>query len=663
MKTLIVLFAVGVAVAAHAQPEMVFGKLRYAICNVGDKDTILRNQTNLAHLHCPASGGAYNGLPERSVFDQQMKQWQQGADALRAAGVHPITYIAPDMWYGDPEKRTLIFDFYDKRWNQYEDYLGPRPAEPLAWGQVKADGSPIPYVYEGMKGYYWCTNQPADRQYVQGVIKMHVQYGSHGIFFDGPMNHGCFCGECEKQFREFLRTRYPEATRERILNGTKLEDVKLPQDKANLPLWAALRRFRCESLAKFLGDMRAWGRSLCPDFILTNNYCMWSGDPLGMVGIGEHPELYAPQVDILFDEAAYGGGPFMQDDGTRFSNGFHYDYLVAAAGSKPAVCTYLGIKDVPAEAKGNLAWLEIAESWASQCGKMQQTCNDAPIVEAFTQAGEFQVRHPELFAPAKPLADVGVWVSLQQALVGAPHYGMAMPRLLSDAGIACRVLTDADITADGLKGLKCLVAAGVPAVSDQQLVAIWKFMEAGGGMVAIGPTATMDDNGLPRETAASQPFGVGPETGQTQVDVGKGRLAWLSAREINGMPGYSRTALPADMVTKVGGGVRWAGRDQLLLAQAPPLPCEIRLYSVAPDRWRIYLVNYGVTKAGAVTDMKDLRFTMRLPGKMKVVSATASSTDDAALTPQKLAVTEQAGQATLTVPTLHIWCAVDVRLK
>jgi hypothetical protein len=670
MRVLMLLLFVLAATLAGAAPELTFGKLRYAICSTGDKEIILRNHINLAHLHCPASGGAYNGLPARAEFERQMASFQQGADALREAGVHPITYIAPDMWYGDPEKRTLIFDFYDKRWSDYADFLGPRPADPLAWGQRKPDGTPIPYVYRDQKGFYWCTNQPACRSYVQGVIKMHVQYGSHGVFFDGPCNHGCYCAECEKQFREFLRMQYPDAVRERLLNGSKLDEVKLPTDKTNLPLWAALRQFRCESLARFLRDMRAWGRSLCPDFVLTNNYCMWAGDPGGLVGIGEHPELYAREVDILFDEAAYGGGSFMQDDGTRLSNSFHYDYLVAAAGgagnlpARPAVCTYLGVKDAPAEARGNLAWLEIAEAWASQCGKMQQTFRDQPIVDAFTQAGEFQVKHPELFAPAQPLADVGVWVSLQQSIVGSPPYGMAMPRLLSDAGIACRVLTDGDITAEGLKGLRCLVAANVPAVSERQWTALKQFSGDGGKLVAIGEVATMDENALPRQLPTDQDWsfewalGYMPKPGSPM----SGRVSRFNLKDLEGVPTFARTALPAKTVLDIGRAVRGnLPADDLLLALAPKLPCEIRLYSVAPDRWRVYLVNYGVTKAGIVTDMSDVRFTLRLPAGRSIASATAYSNEPTA--PQPVSVLEREGLSILALPNLHLWAVLDIQLK
>jgi hypothetical protein len=234
-------------------------------------------------------------------------------------------------------------------------------------------------------------------------------------------------------------------------------------------------------------------------------------------------------------------------------------------------------------------------------------------------------------------------VSLQQALVGSPHYGMAMPRLLSDAGIACRILTDGDVTAAGLKGLRCVVAASVPAVSDGQLEALRQFIKNGGKLVAIGDVGTMEENALPRQPES--------ETG-----------LHMDRRDIAGLPGYARTALPADAVEAIGRAVRGnLPADDLLLALSPKLPCEIRLYSVAPDRWRIYLVNYGVTKAGVVTDMQDVRFTLRLPEGRSIVSAIAHSNEPAE--PQQVTVLQREGLTILAVPSLHIWSVLDVKLK
>ena len=110
MKSTVVVCVIGTWLVlgfGHAEdPDMVFGKLRYAIGAVEDKGTILRNHINLAHLHCPGSGWAYNGFPDRATFNKSMASGRS-ADELRARGAHPITYIAPYMWYGDKDKARL----------------------------------------------------------------------------------------------------------------------------------------------------------------------------------------------------------------------------------------------------------------------------------------------------------------------------------------------------------------------------------------------------------------------------------------------------------------------------------------------------------------------------------------------------------------------------
>ena len=648
-------------------PDMVFGKLRYAICDVGNKDTILRNHINLAHLHCPGSGWAYNGFPDRATFDKSMASWKAGAEDLRARGVHPITYIAPHMWYGDKDKRTLIFRFYDRFWQEYEDFLGPRPADPIVWTQLDKNLKPVVYKYGGMGGYYWCLNNALTRNYVAGVIKMHVTYGSHGVFFDGPCMFGCYCPDCERQFREFLTTAYPQATRERMLAGAKLSQIKIPTDKSNLPLFTAWKMFRCVSLARFLHDMRAHGRSVCPDFLLTNNYCMWSGDALGMAaGLGEHPEMYAKEVDILFDEAAYGAGPVMGDNGQRISNSFHYDYLVAAAGDKPAVCTFLGLKDATPQALPGLAWLEIAESWASQCVKMQQNFRSQPMCEAFRQAGAFQVQHADLFAPAKPYATVGLWVSLQQALAGQTSFGMSAARLLQDQGIAYRMLTDEQISEEGLKGLQCVLLPQVPLLSQGQLSALDQFVKGGKGVVVMGNAGTMDQYGFDRPAEARRIFAEQPSGDDfVRRNVGQGRLAWGSLKLFPRLPSYTRTALVQPAAKELAQAIRWAARDEMTLVQAPPQPLECRAYRVGGDRLRVYLVNYGVAKDGKVTDLDHVAVTLALPAGTSVAAATAYSneTPNGEKVDLKPASAGPQSAACLTVPRLHIWTVIDLRLK
>ncbi len=655
------------AAVACAEEGFRFANLRYGICGVEDRETILENGINVAHTHSPASSWGYDGFPARQVFDPAMRSYQARAEELRAQGVHVLTYIAPDMWYGDDKKRTGFFNFFDERWNDYADFLGERPDDPMRWVQRNAKGEPIVYTYGGRTGYYWCDNDPRARRYVQGLIRMQVAFGSHGVFFDGPMMHGCYCEACAAQFREFLKERYPADVRARILAGADPSTVAPPTGRANLPLYAAWLQFRCDSLTRFLRDMRAYGRSLCPDFLLTNNYCLWSGDAPGVArSIGEHGEQYARAVDVLFDEAAYGAGPLMAEDGARLSNSFHYDYLVAAAGDKPAACTFLGVKGISEAARAPLSWLEIAESWASQCAKMQQDFRNPVAREVFRQANRFQKEHPDLFTPAQPYASVGLWVSLQQALCGQENYGLALARLLQDEGIAYRILTDDDITDKGLKELECVVAANVPAVSAGQAQALERFVRAGKGLVLLGAAATMDECALEWKPADRPAFATLPqpaEAGFAEAALGKGRVLAADLKLFPGLPTYTRTALPQRAAPELARAVRQAAHGRLLVTSAPPPPVECRVYRAGKDRLRVYLVNYGVRKDGTVAGQRDVSVTLSLPARPTVASATAYTGDSAETQPVRLSPGAQPGEAKLTLPELRIWSVVDVRLR
>jgi len=672
MQTILWLAVTGVCVVLMAsesygqQVPLSFGKLRYAIGSISDQEVMIRNHINLAHLHAPSSSQAYNGFPARARFDETNSVWQYAAEALRAQGIHIITYIAPHMWYGNKDERTLFFDFYDNRWQDYEDILGPRPTDPITWTQLNANGKPIKYEHGGLSGYYWCINNPNTRQYVRNVIKMQVQHGSHGVFFDGPAMFGCHCDYCQQQFREYLQTHYPQQIRQKILAGTDISAVTIPTNRDNLALYTAWKKFRCWSLAQFLHDMRSWGRSLCPDFLLTNNYCLWTGTPVEIAAnIGENGELYAQEVDILFDEARYGAGPHMQEDGTRFSNSFHYDYLVAAAGDVPAVCTFMGIKQIPPEAIAPLTWLEIAESWASQCTKIQQRLTDV-YNQVFQQAAEFQISHPDLFVPARPWAKVGLWVSLQQGIASQKTYGMAFARLLQDEGIAYRILTDGQITDQDLDELECIVLPQIPAISDEQLAALEHFLQRGKGIVVVGAAATYDEYGLGRPPAQRGIFAEGaPEGCFRRSRLDDGRIAWADLSLFPHLPVASQTALNQPAASKLAEAIRWVTNNHLTLLQAPPLPVECRAYLVGEDAGRVYLVNYGVTKDGNVTDLENVSLTLALPKGRSIATVTAYSTQP----PRQQEVSFQHTHktdgltATLTVPRLHIWAVLDLALQ
>ena len=94
-------------------------------------------------------------------------------------------------------------------------------------------------------------NNPDWRRYEKAVVRLQLQSGHDGIFFDNPTVHpqGCYCRHCLEKFTVWLRG-----------HGVEVADTatdaarSLPEDHP-----AEFLRFRCETARDFLTDMRAFG--------------------------------------------------------------------------------------------------------------------------------------------------------------------------------------------------------------------------------------------------------------------------------------------------------------------------------------------------------------------------------------------------------------------
>jgi hypothetical protein len=297
---------------------------------------------------------------------------------------------------------------------------------------------------------------------------------------------------------------------------------------------------------------------------------------------------------------------------------------------------------------------------------MQQNFRNEPINDVFRQAGDFQLQHADLFAPAKPYATVGLWVSLQQALAGQTSLGMSVARLLQDQGIAYRMLTDEQINENGLKGLECVVLPHVPSLSQAQLSALEQFVKGGKSAVVIGRVGIMDQYGFDRRVETRGTFAEEASGDEfARHEVGAGRLAWGELKLFPNLPSYTRTALAQPAAQKLAQAIHWAASDKMTLVHAPPQRVECRAHRVGDDHLRVYLVNYGVGKDGTVTDLDNVAVTLALPAGTTVERAIAYSNEAPNGEKVDLKATSARSQsaACLTVPHLRIWTVIDLRLK
>src|SRR5205085_8192591 len=127
-----------------------------------------------------------------------------------------------------------------------------------------------------LPSWYGPTYSPADmwnpywRQYTQYTIKLVVDCGFDGVFFDNPTVHdkGNYSPPAMRAWAEFLRAQAISPPSQEI--GALRELTRQYAD-----LW---RRFRTTEAADFFREIREYGRSLKLDFILTANNSLNSWD-------------------------------------------------------------------------------------------------------------------------------------------------------------------------------------------------------------------------------------------------------------------------------------------------------------------------------------------------------------------------------------------------
>ncbi|MCK5329231.1 MAG: hypothetical protein KAR36_11535, partial [Candidatus Latescibacteria bacterium] len=179
-----------------------YGKLRYMVSGrvfriaLDDNHPMVETRATLAHVgyfggtfdkdaYYDGKGGYaegydkldfYAGLPSRQVSEQTKKAFKEtGAiEWAHAHGIAVVGYIGGARFAGDGEKRTLFFEFYDKHWQGYEEYFGPKPAEdPAQWTRLLSSGQRVVHTNPTnlVTQYDCCINNPYMRDYIKGCIR------------------------------------------------------------------------------------------------------------------------------------------------------------------------------------------------------------------------------------------------------------------------------------------------------------------------------------------------------------------------------------------------------------------------------------------------------------------------------------------------------------
>ena len=409
----------------------------------------------------PTQGDGYAAPVLGRDFDAE-----QCAETLKNAGVQAVTFFAKD---------AQGYSYYPTRVSTPHPQLNGRDLLAEAIAACHARGIRlIAYFHSlslaGKPGM--CVTDPAmlERQ-LSHLQEICANYEVDGVFMDG-YPHGvkpCCCQHCRKAFPGTLPTH------------------KQP-DPAAWPAYLQWKRQR----------VRAWANKVAETVHHTR-----PGTLVGINWMAANRYCETPPEGVDYLTADYS----MSMDYPRRDNiAFATSYQLAG----------WAWRDLPAEVMTTrmLGWwsdwtyrpttaikVDVALAMA-RCGRLHLGDIARPRTLMPDEAGmklsaevfEFAQRREHLLEGARPIADIAVlssetsYINTADRIRGddSPQKGAFLA--LAESGFTCHILLEADLE-HHLSQYKTIVIPGQPLLTPSSVKTLREFVRAGGGLVAIGPTA------------------------------------------------------------------------------------------------------------------------------------------------------------------------------
>src|SRR5918998_498720 len=186
--------------------------------------------------------------------------------------------------------------------------------------------------------FYMDRNNPVWREYLKAVIRIQIDAGVDGIQLDEaelPLTTlqygGCFCKECMRGFRAWLR-RLPAGALPAVLRDEDLSafhygewlltrGYDFKREREATPLYWDYIRFQREAITRYFGELADYPREYAAS---KGRSVLVSGNFFNLV---DHYYALEPKVDLIITEMR----------STRYRQPAWYRYVAGFAGSKPVV--------------------------------------------------------------------------------------------------------------------------------------------------------------------------------------------------------------------------------------------------------------------------------------------------------------------------------------
>jgi len=290
----------------------------------------------------------YAGLPTDADILEIATKTRAYLTNAHSHGVHlAIGYVCATS--------IVKLDTFDKNWSAKfrQQFSSP----PKTWLQVGIDGKPLPSWYGG--DYLpACMSNPDWQLYEKAIVKMQIEAGHDGIFFDNPTvhPHGCYCEYCMRKFQNYLasvgaKVNVPSTA---LVASMRKIAAERPQEFAH---------FRCTIARDFLEEIQKFARKIKPKALITCNNSLNTPNVFfsqsRTYGYNIHEMSKVEDLVVVEDGISQ---PRTLADGSTVEYGHMYELLQAISHNKPIVA--VTIADGDYHTAPNLMRLAMAEAAA-----------------------------------------------------------------------------------------------------------------------------------------------------------------------------------------------------------------------------------------------------------------------------------------------------------
>lgn len=473
---LLVLLLLGGALFAGGLPPLAIGVASHAFDHLGNicDQAPAAAASGATIIYSTGLGEfGYEGLPDSRQLLAAQAQTRAYLQKAKASGIRlAIGYVCATS--------IVKLREFDSNWTP--EFRARFRSRPTDWLQRDRNGKPLASWYGGDYSPA-CMNNPDWRTYEKQIVRMQLEAGHDGIFFDNPTVHpdGCYCDACMKKFASFLRRSDPKADLPPEGDVKAMRELATNRSKDFM-------RFRTTIATDFLADMRAYARTINPNALITCNNSLNSPDVFySQFRTYAYDIEQLSRVEDLVVVEDMATQPRVLPDGKAVTYGPVYALLHAISHGKPVVACVLA--DADYHTPPNLVRLAMAEAAAHGASYLSWPTWPENVRRRMSQSvrpeAELLRQNAALLSNTTKRSDAIVYLPFDRWEQIAECRPLEIARTLDAANIQFDVASEEDLSSKlASNPLSVLVVESEAVIGRTEAKSIEHFKASGGKVVA-----------------------------------------------------------------------------------------------------------------------------------------------------------------------------------